>query len=104
MTGVYPALAGSDWVSGDPDRLIRIVLHGLKGPIAVNGEQFVSATGLEMPSMGGLADEQIAEVLSFVRKAFGNGASEVSAAEVRAVRAQVESRTTPWTEPELLGR
>ena len=44
LAGIYPSLAESDWINGDPDRLIRIVLHGLSGPIEVNGKLFQSET------------------------------------------------------------
>ena len=101
LPGVYPALAGSDWVSGDADRLIKIVLHGLNGPIEINGEKFVSATALEMPAMAGLTDQQIADVLSFVRDEFGEGASPISVDEVGQLRRAYADRQTPWLESDF---
>jgi mono/diheme cytochrome c family protein len=54
-----------------------------------------------MPAMGGLTDEQIAEVLTFVRNAYGPNAGPVTSAEVLAVRTAAGSRETPWTVTEL---
>ena len=51
LPGFYPSLESSDWVSGDPGRLIRIVLHGLEGPITLNGEAFLSKTPIAMPGL-----------------------------------------------------
>jgi mono/diheme cytochrome c family protein len=101
LAGVYPPLAGSDWVKGDPERLIKIILHGLTGPVDINGERFQQTAPLDMPAMGGLTDEQIADVLTFVRAEFGDGAAAVSLEQVRTVRREVQNRTQPWTQSEL---
>ncbi|MBI1177469.1 DUF1080 domain-containing protein [bacterium] len=101
LPGVYPPLAGSDWVQGDTDRLIKVVLHGLSGPLTVKGDVFVTTPGLQMPSFAALDDQQIADVLSHVRSHFGNSASKVSEDEVKRVRAATADRQTPWTAPEL---
>lgn len=99
QAGLAPPLAGSAWVNEKPGRLIRIVLHGLHGPIEVDGQQF----DLEMPALGSLADEQIAATLSYVRKRFGDGAGDVSAAQVKGVRSATATREQMWTVKELLG-
>jgi putative membrane-bound dehydrogenase-like protein len=101
LPGVYPPLVGSEWVQGDPTRLARIVLHGLTGPIRVAGQEFGGANAVPMPSMTGLTDGQIADVLSYVRETFGERASAVSAEAVARVRAATLDRTTPWTAEEL---
>ncbi|WPP51237.1 c-type cytochrome [Catalinimonas niigatensis] len=80
--GRFPPLAATDWVSGDKERLINIVLNGLEGSIEVNGELYNSV----MPQHRFLSDEEIAEILSFIRQNFGNNASVISAEEVKAVR------------------
>ena len=99
VPGVYPPLAGSEWAQGDEERIIRIVLHGLNGPITVEGKQFNNA----MASLGGvLKDDQIANVLSYVRQEWGNKAPEVKAETVARIRAEVSGRTAPWTAEELL--
>ncbi|NBV87083.1 MAG: hypothetical protein EBS01_12665, partial [Verrucomicrobia bacterium] len=101
LAGVYPPLAGSEWVTGDKSALIRIVLHGLSGPISVGGVPYGVATPIPMPPMG-LDDQQAADVLSYVRENFGNRAPAVTPGEVGAVRAATSSRTTFWTAAELV--
>jgi mono/diheme cytochrome c family protein len=97
LTGVYPPLAKSEWVSGDPQILIRITMHGLAGPTKVLGKDY----GLvPMPPMG-LDDQQLADVLTYVRSAFGNKAPAVKSEEVKAVRDATKGRTAPWTASEL---
>ncbi|WP_414663934.1 DUF7133 domain-containing protein [Horticoccus sp. 23ND18S-11] len=95
-----PPLAGSDWVAGPPERIVRIILHGLYGPIQVNGEPW----NLSMPGLGAagvLDDEKIAAVTSYIRRAWGNGASVVEPRLVAAVRRETADRTLPWTAAEL---
>lgn len=101
LPGVYPPLAGSDWVRGDPARLIKVVLHGLTGPVTVAGQSYGGPNSVPMPGMAGLSDLQIAEVLTFVRSNFGGGASEVLESQVRSVRSATASRNEPWTSQEL---
>jgi mono/diheme cytochrome c family protein len=102
LAGVYPPLTSSAWVRGDAARLIRIVLHGLQGPITVNGQEFGgTASAVPMPALGGLADDQIADVLTFVRATFGGGAGAVTPAQVQAVRESHRARENPWTASEL---
>jgi mono/diheme cytochrome c family protein len=88
LPGVYPPLEKSDWVSGDPERLIKVVLHGLSGPIEVNGKPFVSSLPVPMPPFAGLSDEQISTLLTFLRSNFGNEARPITAAAVEKVRAR----------------
>ena len=99
VAGVYPPLAGSEWVL-EPQHekhMIAIVLHGLNGPITVKGNQYNNA----MTAFGGiLRDEQIANVLTYIRSEWGNNAPAVTADQVAALRAQLGARG-PWTVPEL---
>lgn len=95
----FPPLAGSSWATGDAETPIRIVLLGLGGPIEVEGTQYNSV----MPSQGALSDAQIAKVLTFVRSSFGNTASEVSEAQVAAIRGDLGGRADAWTATELQG-
>jgi glucose/arabinose dehydrogenase/mono/diheme cytochrome c family protein len=85
-SGRFPPLAGTTWVTGDKKRLIGIVLNGLEGPIEVNGEQF-NAT---MPQHSFLSNEEIANVLTYIRESFGNKASKVTAEEVADVRNNID--------------
>jgi len=97
LTGVYPPLAKSEWVAGDPQALIKLTIHGLAGHTKVLGKDY----GLvPMPPMG-LDDQQLADVLTYVRSAFGNKAPAVTPAEVKAVRDATKGRTVPWTAAEL---
>lgn len=100
LAGIYPPLAGADWLAGDAKPLIRVVLGGLSGPITVNGQQYGVANPLPMPPMG-LDDQQVADVLTYLRTGFGNQAAAVTADEVKAVRAADAGRTVPWTGKEL---
>ena len=100
LPGVYPSIAGSDWVNGDAARLIKIVLHGLSGPIHVDGAEFKQVAPLPMPPMG-LDDQQMADVLTYVRSQFGNQAPAVTPDEVKKVRAATSERSGLWTEEEL---
>jgi mono/diheme cytochrome c family protein len=93
----YPPLAGSEWVTGSEERIIRIVLHGLNGPIKVGDKEFNNV----MAPLGVLKDDQIANVLSYVRATWGNNAPEVQPATVAKVRADTAGRTAFWTAAEL---
>ena len=98
MDGLAPALVDSDWVLGTPDVLPRIIIHGLSGPIKVNGQ----AWSLEMPPLGAaLNDEQVAGVLTYIRREWEHNGSPISIAEVAKIRAQHKERTKAWTEAEL---
>lgn len=100
LPGVYPPLEGSEWVSGDTATLIKIVLHGLTGPIQVAGTEYGKAVPVPMPPMG-LDDQQTADVLTYIRSTFGHKSSPVKADEVKATRASTTQRTTFWTPEEL---
>ena len=103
LPGVYPPLAGSQRVrAADGSPLIKIVLHGLSGGLTVAGQAAgTNPDSVPMPPLGGLTDQQIADVLSFVRSAYGQDAGPVSAAEVEATRAATAGREKPWTAGEL---
>lgn len=102
LPNMFPPLGGSDWVSAEkPDRLIRIVLHGLMGPIKVNGTPFTSAAPLMPPQGAMLSDQQIAGALTYVRGFFGNKAGPVTPEQVKAIRESEKARTTMWNEAEL---
>lgn len=97
LPGVFPPLAGSEWVMADARIPVAIVNDGLAGAMAVNGEQY---NGM-MPAFGGqLSAEEVAAVLSFVRTAWGNAAGEVKAADVEAHRSAHPGRAA-WTAEEL---
>jgi mono/diheme cytochrome c family protein len=101
-TGIAPPLAGSEWVLAEgPTRLVRIVLHGVHGPLEVKGQDWNGV----MPAFGrDLTDDSVAAVLTYIRgnKEWGNNASAVDAEVVRQIRERTNDRTLPWTARELL--
>jgi mono/diheme cytochrome c family protein len=98
--GLYPPLASSEWVQGDENKLIRIILGGLTGPVEVAGETFNGA----MPGWGPvLEDKDVAAVATYIRSSWGNKAGPITAAKVAAIRSATASRKVPWTVGELAG-
>ena len=96
--GQAPPFTNSEWVLGSPNRLIRIPLAGLAGPIQVNGQTW----NLAMPAMGAaLPDDDLAAVLTYIRQSWGNKASAITPEQVKAVRAEVGNRSQPWTAEQL---
>ena len=94
-----PPLVGSDWPKGPAERTIKIVLHGMTGPVDVAGKSY----NIDMPPQGAvLSDEKIAAALTYVRKNFAGNAGAVTPELVKSVRAATAARTTPWTAAELL--
>ena len=81
-SGRFPPLNGTDWVTGDKQRLVNLILNGMEGAIEVNGEIY---DGL-MPQHSFLNDDQIADVLTYIRTHFGNQAESISAEEVEKLR------------------
>jgi nitrite reductase (NO-forming) len=79
-----PPLAASDYLMADKDRSVRAVVHGLSGEITVNGKKYNG----QMVPMNYLADEDIANVLTYVRNSFGNSGDVVSVADVRRIRSE----------------
>jgi nitrite reductase (NO-forming) len=84
LPGVFPPLAKADYLMADKDRSIHIVLQGMSGAITVNGKDYNSA----MPVFD-LTDDQVANVLTYVRNSFGNSGDAVSVDEVKRVRAAI---------------
>lgn len=95
----YPPLAGSDYVTGSPRRLIRIVLGGMQGPVVVKGKTF---TEVMPPWHSALDDLQVAQVLTFVRQSWTNLAPPINPDLVRQLRPESAKRAgLPWTAAEL---
>lgn len=92
LDGQFPPLAGSDWVLGEKDRLIKISMYGLMGEIEVNGVKYNNVMAPPGIPPGSLTDDQIANVLTYIRNEWGNSASAISAEEVARVRASLEGR------------
>ena len=84
-------------ITGSPERVIRIVLHGLRGQITVLGRVHMG----DMAALGALDDEQIASVLTYVRREWGHTAAPIEPAQVKAIRAATAGRSDAWTAGEL---
>ncbi len=85
LPGVFPPLAGSDFLQQDRERAIRIALKGLSGAVTVNGKTFNS---IMPPQEGALSDQQIADVLTYVFNSWGNSGDAFSADQIKSVRNQ----------------
>jgi mono/diheme cytochrome c family protein len=100
ITGQFPPLAGSEWVlAPEPGRLIRIVLNGAQGAIQVKGMAFANVM---FPLRDRLTDEELAAVLTYIRRAWGNSAPEVTAKRVEDVREKTKDQIGPWNPADLL--
>jgi len=97
-----PPLANSDWVQGDEGALVRILLHGLTGPISVNGKRY-AAPEIQptMPPLSTLSNDQVAAALTYIRREWNNDAEPVTPRSVSTLRIQTQGRMLPWTEDEL---
>jgi len=85
-------------VLGEEERVVRIVLHGLQGPVTVKGGTYNGA----MPAWADvMSDAEIAAVLAYVRSSWGNSAGAIAVEKVAQERAATAGRTTPWTAAEL---
>ena len=82
MPGAYPPLAKSDFLAQDTKRAIGIVVNGLDGEIFVNGKKY----NLDMPAQKQLNDQQVTDVLNFVRNNWGNKGKAITVAQVRSIR------------------
>jgi mono/diheme cytochrome c family protein len=89
LAGVAKSLVRSRWVLGTPGQLVRIVQHGKEGDML-------------MPPVGAsMTDDQLAAVLTYVRRSWGNDALPITPTQVDEVRRETAVRKKPWTEPEL---
>ncbi|MDA1007664.1 MAG: hypothetical protein O2800_01480 [Planctomycetota bacterium] len=95
--GVYPPLRASPFVTGDPERLALILLHGLEGRLERGGHVYLA----HMPPAPIDGDENLAALMSFLRSSWGNDASAVDATWVKSIRNTHTQRVTPWTVGEL---
>ena len=96
----FPPLAHSRWVTGDPERLTKLVLHGVAGPMSVRGVDYVGR--VPMTPFKFLSDEELAAVLTFTRNRWGNKASPIHPELVKRIRAATKSQGAFWKPEELL--
>lgn len=93
LAGVFPPLAGSEWVTGKDSTLAAVVLHGINGPLTVKGATY---DGAMPPFAAQLGDAELAAVLTHIRGQWGNSAAPVTADIVAAVRKDTAARTAPF--------
>ena len=101
VLGVYPPLVASNWVTGHPQVVSRILINGLNGPIVVNGSNYNG----NMPAFGSsglaLSDKDIAGVITYKRQEWGNSASEVTEATIAEYSDLYAGRSVPWQAADL---
>lgn len=97
--GRAPSLVDSAFVTGSEERLARIVLQGLKGPLRKDGRLYMNN---EMPGVINLSTEEVAEILTYLRREWGHRSAPVSVDSIRKIRAATDEREEPWTQEELL--
>jgi mono/diheme cytochrome c family protein len=96
--GLAPPLVDSEWVAGSEQRLVRIVLHGLSGPLTVKGQRY----DLDMPSLGTFDDEQLASILTYIRREWEHTYDPIEPETVKAIRQATTNRDDSWRQDELL--
>jgi len=97
----FPSIVGNNWVLGNEERLIKIVLKGLLGPIEINDKKY--AGQVPMTPFGGLLkDKEVAAVLTYVRNSFGNKASAITPEKVKTVRAATANQKDIYTSEKIL--
>ncbi len=102
MKRFAPPLKKSEWVIGDDQKLAMLLLHGMQGPLEVNGKKYDTPDILpEMPSFSTLQNEDIAAIATYIRNAWGNTGDEVTSRTVGSVRFRTQGKITPWTAQEL---
>lgn len=97
----FPPLVGTKWVLGNEERMIKIALNGIYGPMEINGKEYPGQVPMT-PFQGMLNDDELAAVLTYVRNAFGNKASPISPEKVKAVREATKDKTGFYSPEELL--
>lgn len=96
----FPPLSGTEWVTGDQVRLIKVILKGLMGPIEVNGKQYEGA--VPMTPFEGLSDQEVAAVATYIRNSFGNTASPIQPSVVKEVRSTLSKKQSFYQSTKLL--
>ena len=94
---VFPPLVGTSMVQDDPTALIAVTLDGVSGPLDVDGDEYDGF----MPGQAQLSDQEVAELLTYIRTSWGNEAEEVDASMVRTVRDRTMDRTSAWNQDDL---
>ncbi|GAA5494370.1 hypothetical protein Rhal01_00530 [Rubritalea halochordaticola] len=99
VPGAFPPLNGSEWLSRNHEDSIKVVLKGLNGPIKVKGKEFNGG----MPAQESLSDQEIADVLSYVRNSWDNQLGDIAVSEVTRIRKELAGRKDPFTARDFSG-
>ena len=91
LPGVFPPLAGSDYLNADPHRAAGVIINGMSGKVTVNGKEYDSV----MPPMNQLNDDEVANILTYTLNSWGNKGGQVSTKDVKAIRAKPVAVTAP---------
>lgn len=86
VPNLNPPLIQTKWVLGDKNTLIQMILNGSQGQVEIDGDTFHNT----MPAQPHLSDQQIADVLTYIRNSFGNKAKAVTPTEVKSIRAKIK--------------
>jgi cytochrome c len=104
LPGAFPPLAATEYTTGEGRRMVAMLLKGVQGPLKVNGVTYnniMLPLDMQFPILKD--DGKLADVINYVRNSFGNKDEKAITPEfVTKARAEFASRTTPWTEAELL--
>lgn len=102
MTRFAPPLQNSEWVTGDKEKLAMILLHGMEGPVLVNGKEYDIPDILpNMPSFSTLQNKDIAAISTYIRNSWSNSGEAISAGTVGKIRFRTQGKITPWSATEL---
>lgn len=98
LAGAFPPLAKSPWVTGNPGRVVKLILHGLAGELEILGQKY---NGVMPAHKDQFSDQEIADVVTYIRKSWGNEASEVNTQFVTEIRMSHQDKTDAWMVEEL---
>jgi mono/diheme cytochrome c family protein len=101
IAGQYPPLDGSNWVTSDSGIITNIILKGLKGEIVVKGETYGTSAAVNMAAVA-ISDREIANVVTYVRQAWGNNAEEIFEDEVASIRSDSAEQQDQWTGDQII--
>ena len=97
---MFPPLTKTKWVNGSADRLIKLTMHGLIGPIEIKGKKYPGQ--VPMTAFKALSDDEMAAVLTYVRNTFGNSAPMITPTQVKEIRAATKDKQSFYSPDELL--
>ncbi|WP_273566072.1 c-type cytochrome [Maribacter halichondriae] len=102
MKRFAPPLKDSEWVNGEEFKLAMILLHGMEGPVIVDGKNYDIPDILpSMPSFTTLQNEDIAAIATYIRNSWGNSATPISSGTIGHIRFRTQGQITPWKASEL---